>query len=171
MATEHRDLNLGHIMAGKSSLTAPFGQMGNTLSIFLVLGAVLFVVIAGLFMVIGAMLGSVAHSTGLAAAPASLFAPAHVLMFVVLVLLLILLASGLRGGRTATAAAAPQPAQLSEALSATATALRRNSAALSAIAGSADPAARTKAVDEARADLEAAARSLDTLATTLRASA
>jgi hypothetical protein len=154
-------------MPGKSSITAPFSQMGNSLSVFLVIGAVLLTVLAGLFMVIGAMLGSVVHSAGLAAAPATLLAPAHVLMLLVLAVLLILLVSNLRGQRTATTAS--YPAQFPEALSATANALRRNSAALGAVGANADPAARTQALDEARASLDNAARSLDTLAATLRA--
>ena len=90
-------------MPSKSSLAAPFSHMANSLSIFLVLGAVLLTVLAGLFMVIGAMLGTVVHSAGLAAAPATLFAPAHLLMALVLLLLLILLGHALRAGRTASA--------------------------------------------------------------------
>lgn len=155
-------------MPSKSSLAAPFGHMANSLSIFLVLGAVLLTVLAGLFMVIGAMLGTVVHSTGLAAAPATLFAPAHLLMALVLLLLLILLGHALRAGRTASAAA-PCPPQFPEALALTANALRGSSAALASIAGSADQATRAKAVEEARARLENAARALDALATTLRA--
>jgi hypothetical protein len=153
-------------MPGKSSLTAPFSHIGGSLSVFLVLGAVLLAVLAGLFMVIGAMLGVVAHSAGLAAAPAALFAPAHLLLLLLLLLLLILLALVLRSDRTATAA--PYPAQFPDALASTANALRGNSAALASIAGNADPAGRKKAIEEARANLENAARALDTLATTLR---
>jgi len=165
MAAEHRDLTLGQIMPSKSSITAPFSHMGNSLSVFLLLGAVLLTVLAGLFMVIGAMLGTLVHATGLAAAPATLLAPAHVLMFLILVLLLILLVYSMRAGRTASA---PYPTQFPEALVSIASALRGNSAALASIAGT-DQAARAKAVDEARASLENAARALDALAAMLRA--
>ncbi len=144
-------------MANK--FTAPLSHhTANSMSLMLVVGGALLVVLAGAFMVIGALLGSLIGNASEEIEPSALLAPAHVLLFLILVVLLVVLWHHLRGAQTAPAVVTPVVAatspQFAEALNATAKALRGIESTMGGNPGSAD----------AQADLRRAAEALERLA-------
>jgi hypothetical protein len=150
-------------MANK--FTAPLSHhTANSMSLMLVVGGALLVVLAGAFMVIGALLGSLIENASEEIESSALLAPAHVLLFLILVVLLIVLWHHLRGAQAAPATAAPSP-QFAAALNATAKALRGNAEALGLIQGDGAPA-NAAAIGAVQADLRRAAEALEKVAET-----
>ncbi len=78
-------------MANTSWITAPFGRATNSVSLLLMLAAVLLVVLAGMFLVAGALLGMLFAAGPEGPTSPALFLAAIVLLLLILILLFIIL--------------------------------------------------------------------------------